>query len=205
LEGPSVPAMTLVSAFVLLFLVMDPFGNVPVFLAALSPVAPERRRLVIARELLIALGVLVVFLFAGPALLDGLGISEPALSIAGGIILFLIALRMIFPPSPQQVMAEDLDGEPFIVPLAIPFVAGPSAMASVMLLVSGDPARRPVWLAALVLAWAATALILLLANRLSRFLGRRGLVAMERLMGMVLTALAVEMFVRGLAAGPLGG
>lgn len=194
--------MSLLSAFVLLFFVMDAFGNIPLFLAALAPVAPARRRVVVARELLIALGVLVLFLFAGPAILRGLGISEASLSIAGGIILFLIALRMIFPQH-HGTMAEVSDpeeaddAEPFVVPLAIPFVAGPSAMASVMLLVSREPARWPEWLAALVLAWAATAAILLLAPRLARVLGRRGLVAIERLMGMVLTALAVEMVVRG--------
>src|SRR5690606_29127253 len=186
-----VAAMTFVSAFVLLFLVMDPAGNVPMFLSALQPVAPERRRWVVARELLIALGVLLVFFFAGPYLLRILGISEPALTIAGGIILFLIALRMIFPS--HGTLAEDVAGEPFVVPLAIPFVAGPSAMASVMLLVSTEPARWPVWLAALALAWAVSAAILLLSNRLAAFLGERGLIAIERLMGMVLTAIAVEM------------
>ena len=191
--------MTLISAFVLLVLVMDPFGNVPMFLAALAPVAPARRRLVIVRELLIALGVLVLFLFAGPTVLHGLGISESALSIAGGIILFLIALRMIF-PAPGGTAGEEVEGEPFVVPLAIPFVAGPSAMAAVMLVMSADPHRWPTWLAALLLAWTVSALILLLANRLSRFFGRRGLIAIERLMGMILTAVAVEMFMRGIAA-----
>ncbi|HEX8299297.1 MAG TPA: MarC family protein [Rubricoccaceae bacterium] len=189
--------MSLLSAFVLLFFVMDAFGNIPLYLAALAPVAPERRRRVVARELLIALGVLVLFLFAGPAILRGLGISQEALSIAGGIILFLIALRMIFPQHHGTMAEEAIDAEPFVVPLAIPFVAGPSAMATVMLLVSRESARWPEWLAALVLAWAATAAILLLAPRLARALGRRGLIAIERLMGMILTALAVEMVVRG--------
>ena len=191
--------MTLVSAFLLLFLVMDPAGNVPVFLSALKPVPPERRRLVVVRELLIALGVLVLFLFAGPTVLQALGISEQALSIAGGIILFLIALRMIFPGQGSPA-GDEIEGEPFVVPLAIPLLAGPSAMASVMLVMSTDPDRWPTWLAALLLAWSASALILLLANRLSRFFGRRGLIAIERLMGMILTAVAVEMFMRGLAA-----
>ena len=195
--------MSLVSAFVLLFFVMDAFGNIPLFLSALAPVESSRRRRIVARELLIALGVLVLFLFAGPVMLRGLGISEASLSIAGGIILFLIALRMIFPQHHGTMdeaadPSEPADLEPFVVPLAIPFVAGPSAMASVMLLVSREPERWPTWLAALVLAWAATAAILLLAPRLARALGRRGLVAIERLMGMVLTALAVEMVVRGL-------
>ena len=192
--------MSVVSAFVLLFFVMDAFGNIPLFLAALAPVEPARRRRVVVRELLIALGVLVVFLFAGPSVLETLGISERSLSIAGGIILFLIALRMIFPQQHGTMAEEPVDAEPFVVPLAIPFVAGPSAMASVMLLVSREPLRWPEWLAALVLAWAATAAILLLAPRLARVLGRRGLIAIERLMGMVLTALAVEMVVRGVGS-----
>ena len=191
--------MTLVSAFLLLFLVMDPAGNVPVFLSTLAPVSPERRRLVIVRELLIALSVLVLFLFAGPTVLQALGISEQALSIAGGIILFLIALRMIF-PGQGGATGDEIEGEPFIVPLAIPLLAGPSAMASVMLVMSTDPARWPTWLAALLLAWTASAIILLLANRLSRIFGQRGLIAIERLMGMILTAVAVEMFMRGVAA-----
>lgn len=194
--------MTLFSAFMLLFLVMDPAGNVPLFMTALEPVAPERRMRVIARELLIALGILVLFLFTGPALLRALGISEHGLAIAGGIILFLIALRMIFPQ--HGGFAEDVRGEPFIVPLAIPFVAGPSAMATVMLVMSADPLRWPEWLAALGLAWAASSAILLAAPRLRRVLGRRGLLAIERLMGMVLTALAVEMVLRGLRGAGVG-
>ena len=195
---PAAAPMSLVSAFVLLFFVMDAFGNIPLFLAALAPVASERRRRVVARELLIALGVLVLFLFAGPVILNGLGISQGSLSIAGGIVLFLIALRMIFPQHHGTMAEEAVDHEPFVVPLAIPFVAGPSALATVMLLVSREPGRQLEWLVALVLAWAATAAILLLAPRLVRALGARGLIAIERLMGMILTALAVEMVVRGL-------
>lgn len=189
--------MTLLSAFVLLFVVMDAFGNIPMFLSAVAPVAPERRQRVIARELGIALAILILFLFAGPYVLRGLGISEEALSIAGGIILFIIALKMIFPQVGHG--GEESVDEPFVVPLAIPFVAGPSAMATVMLVMSEDPARWPTWLAALVLAWSVTAVILLGASRLAKALGRRGLVALERLMGMVLTAVAVEMFLRGLS------
>lgn len=191
--------MTLISAFFLLFLVMDPAGNIPLFMAALAPVEPERRKRVIIRELLIALCVLVLFLFVGPTVLATIGISQEALAVAGGIILFLIALRMIFPGKGNPT-ADDVIGEPFIVPLAIPFLAGPSAMASVMLIMSSDPTRWPVWLLAVCLAWFASAAILLLGNQLSRFFGKRGLIAIERLMGMVLTAVAVEMFMRGLQA-----
>ncbi|HEX9671667.1 MAG TPA: MarC family protein [Thermoanaerobaculia bacterium] len=189
--------MTVFSAAVLFFLVLDPFGNIPFFLSALDRVEQGRRRRVVARELLVALAVLVLFLFTGQWLLRLLGIAEPALTLAGGIILFLIALRMIFPASrPHE---EEIEGEPFIVPLAVPYVAGPSAMASVLFIMNRDPGRWPEWLAAVLLAWGATGAILFFASGLSRHLGRRGLVAMERLMGMVLTALAVQMFMSGVS------
>jgi MarC family membrane protein len=189
--------MTAASAAILLFLVMDPLGNLPLFLSALQAVPHERQLRVVARELIIALVILVAFLFTGPFVLRALHISEQALTIAGGIVLFLIALRMVFPTS-ERTLNEGLDGEPFIVPLAIPYVAGPSTLATVLLLMSREPGRWPEWLVALTLAWAAGAVILLLGSRLSRLLGPRGLIAMERLMGMVLVALAVEMFIQGL-------
>lgn len=193
--------MTIFSAALLLFLVMDPFGNVPVFLSVLRPVKPDRRRRVIARELLLALGFLIAFLFGGGYVLDFIGISESTLTVAGGIILFLIALRMVF-PTPGGVFgsdAEEATGEPILVPLAIPLVAGPSALASVLFMMSSNPARWLEWLAALGLAWAATGAVLLLAPNLARLMGRRGLVAVERLMGMVLTAIASKMVLTGVA------
>jgi multiple antibiotic resistance protein len=190
--------VTLGSAFILLFLVIDPFGNVPFFVAALRGVAPERHRAIVLRELLFALGVMVVFLFAGGPLLAVLAISEPALSIAGGVILFLIAVRMVFPPPGRG--AEEVDGEPFLVPLAVPYVAGPSVLAAELLLMSREPEHWRVWLAALVLAWLATAVIVWLGSRVAARLGQRGLMAVERLMGMVLVAIAVQMFLDGLDA-----
>ena len=190
--------MTLASACVLLFLVIDPFGNVPFFVAALQRVAPERHRRIVLRELGFALALMVLFLFLGRPLLAALAISGPALSIAGGVILFLIALRMVFPAPGRG--AEDLDGEPFLVPLAVPYVAGPSVLATLLLLMSREPGRWPVWLAALALAWLATAAILLAGSRMAARLGKRGLMAVERLMGMVLVALAVQMFLDGLDA-----
>ena len=188
--------MTLLSAAVLLFLVMDPLGNVPFFLSALRQVDPGRVRRVIVRELLIALGVLVCFLFAGRYVLAVLQISEPALSLAGGVILLLIALRMIF-PSGERSMREEVEGEPFVVPLAIPYVAGPSAFATELLLMSREPERWPVWLAALLLAWAATALIIYFGSGMRRLLGDKGLVAIERLMGMILVTVAIQMVMTG--------
>src|SRR5262245_56891505 len=188
--------MTIASAAILFFLVMDPLGNIPFFLSALKPVEPARRTRVVLRELLIAYAVMTAALFLGKPLLDLLQISEPALTIAGGVILFLIALRMVF-PSPDRPLQEDARGEPFIVPLAIPYVAGPSLLATELLLISRDPGRWPEWLAALTLAWAATAVIVSLGSLLSAYLGEKGLVALERLSGMVLVAVAVQMFLTG--------
>ena len=188
--------MTLASAIVLLFLVIDPFGNVPFFVSALKQVDAARRRRVIIRELLIAYAVMVVFLFFGEPLLRVLGISGPALTIAGGVILFLIALRMVF-PNRNRSAGEELEGEPFIVPLAIPYVAGPSVLAVEMLLMSDEPSRWPIWLTAVTVAWAATSVIVFFGSQVAERLGPRGLVAIERLMGMILVAIAIQMFLTG--------
>ena len=196
--------MTTFSAAILLFFVMDPIGNIPLFLAALKPVDPARRFRVVGRELLIAYALLVAFLFVGRPLLSMLAISEPALTIAGGIVLFLIALRMVF-PAEHGKLGEDIDGEPFVVPLAVPYIAGPSALATVLLMTSRDPARRADWFFALSAAWLASAVILLLGARLSQFLGAKGITAIERLMGMVLVASAVQMFLDGVEKVGLGG
>ena len=151
--------------------------------------SPDReRRLRLVLRVVLALGVMLALL----------GISEPSLTLAGGIILFLISLRMIFPRLALG-FDEEIEGEPFIVPLAIPFVAGPSAMASVLFIMNREPERWPEWLLALVLAWLATGLVLVGATSVQRFLGRRGLVAMERLMGMLLATLSVQMFMQGVA------
>jgi len=187
--------MSILSAAFLLFLVMDPVGNVPLFLAALKDVDPLRRRRVVLRELLIALLVLVFFLFFGKKLLALLQISEPALSIAGAIILFLIAVRMIFSIEEES---RNPAGEPFIVPLAVPLVAGPSAMTTVLLFTTRQPDFWAHSLLALILAWTASAIILLGASTLAYYLVERVLLASERLMGMLLTVIAVEMFLSGL-------
>lgn len=192
--------MEIISAATLLFLVMDPLGNIPIFLSVLDDVAPERRTRVLIRELLLALVVLVLFLFFGQYLLGFLQLSEHSIRIAGGIILFLIALKMVFPVRRSMHDTEVLQGEPLLVPLAIPLVAGPSAMAVVMLMASNDPSRMAEWLIALFAAWLLSSLILVSATGLKRFLGQRGLIAMERLMGMLLIALAVQMLLEGISA-----
>lgn len=188
--------MTIVSATILLFLILDPLGNVPVFLSLLKPLPPARRRVVLVRELLIALGVLFVFLWAGKIVLDAMHIRQESVSIAGGIVLFLIGIRMIF-PTPEGLLGELPEGEPFIVPMAIPLVAGPSGMAAVILMGSSEPNRLSEWSLALFLAWLATAIILFSATYLYKVLGTRVLTAVERLMGMLLVTLSVQMFLDG--------
>jgi len=189
--------MEVLSTAFLLFLVLDPVGNIPAFLAVLNSVPPERHTRIILREMLIALATLVLFLLLGQYILAALQVSYSSLGVAGGIIMFLIALRMVF-PVPRGLAPEDLDGEPFIVPLAIPLVAGPAAMATLMLLMARRPQDWLKWLAALLLAWSVSGGILLFAERLGRLLGKRTLNAIERLMGLILTAVAVEMFINGL-------
>jgi MarC family membrane protein len=184
------------SAAVLLLLVIDPFGNVPIVIAALSNVGAERRTRVVFRECVVAYVILLVFMLVGRAFLQWMQLSEVSLAIAGGIILFLIALRMVF-KHPEGVFGDPPGTEPFVVPLAIPAIAGPSALATVMLMVSRDPSHRLAWIAALTVAMAITTLVLLAAYRLQRVLGERGMIAVERLMGLVLTALAVQMLLDG--------
>ena len=191
--------MTVASAAVLLFLILDPLGNIPIFLSVLKPLPPARQRIVVARELLIALIVLMAFLWGGKYALEVMHLRQESVSIAGGIVLFLIGLRMIFPP-PEGLMGELPDGEPFIVPLAIPMVAGPSGMAAVMLMGSNEPDRMGAWSLALLVAWAATAFILFSATYLYKWLGASVLTAIERLMGMIVVALSVQMFLDGIAA-----
>ncbi len=191
--------MDFVSAALLLFLTMDPLGNVPLFLSILESVPDKRRLKVVSRELLLALLIMVIFLYLGQPVLDALKLSPESISIAGGIILFLIALKMVFPVPRAAAADEAIDGEPLLVPLAVPLIAGPSTLAILMLLVSREPGQQQIWLLALLAAWFVSAIILLAATRLQKLLGKRGLIAMERLMGLVLVALSVQMFLDGIA------
>lgn len=185
------------SAVVILLLVVDPVGNIPLFVLLLRNVEPARRVRVIVREWAIAFGVLIVFALFGNSILELLGLSGVSLNIAGGVILFLIALRMIF-RRPEGVFGDTADGEPFIVPLAIPSIAGPTAIATVVLLVSRAPERMLEWIGAIAIAMLATLVFLLTAERTSKLVGERGLLAFERLMGLILTAIAIEMLLRGI-------
>jgi multiple antibiotic resistance protein len=185
------------AAFLTILFVMDPLGNVPIFLSALKDVPDERRQRVIMRELGFAFLILLAFLLAGEALLNLLQLKQESISIAGGIILFLIAVKMIFPP-PRSDGNGLPEGEPFLVPLATPCVAGPSTMAVVMLFVHRDPSRLPEVGLALFGAWLVSCLVLMASPLLYRVLGERGLIATERLMGMLLVIIAVQMFFEGI-------
>ncbi|MDO5677835.1 MAG: MarC family protein [Propionibacteriaceae bacterium] len=187
----------MLSAALMFFLVMDPLGNVPLFLTALRNTPEERRQWVILRELLIALVVMVAFLFAGQGMMQILSIENSALEAAGGVILLLIAIRMVFPTPERNLREPHTDDEPFIVPLAVPYVAGPSLLAIEVVLISQNPEKWAEYLGALALAWLATAVILYMSGFLRRVVGDKTLIAMERLMGMLLVILAVQMMFEG--------
>lgn len=189
--------MTLYTATITLILVMDPLGNIPVFLSVLSRVPAAKRPWIVLREAFIAFLILTLFFFFGKYILVGMQISEPALGIAGGIILFLIAINMIFPHGEGNAHIKNMV-DPFIVPLATPLVAGPSTMAMVMLFASQQPHHMWLMFLALFIAWFISTFILFFSVKLRKFFGERGLIAIERLMGMVLTTMAVQMFLTGI-------
>jgi multiple antibiotic resistance protein len=185
------------SAAITLFLIMDPLGNLPVFMSVLKTIEPKRRKIVLARELLFSLIIMFTFLFSGQVVLDFLNVRQESVSIAGGIILFLIGLKMIF-PQPGGVTGLASGEEPFIVPLAIPMIAGPSVLAALILLANQDHSRMLDWSMALGAAWLASASILMLSSKIHRLLGERGLIAIERLMGMILIMISIQMLLDGI-------
>lgn len=189
--------LSFASAVVILFLVIDPLGNIPLFVSLLRSVEPARRVRVILREWTIALALLLGFVFAGEGVLRLFGLSDASLNIAGGVILFLIALGMIFRPGAGTFAGTE--GEPFLVPLAVPAIAGPGTIATVIVLASRAPERGLEWAAAVSVAMLASLVVLVFAERLARRADRRALAAVERLFGLILTALAVEFVLRGVA------
>lgn len=189
------------SSTILLVLITDPLGNIPFFISALKHVKPERRRIVVVRECLIAFAALLLFLVAGRPILRVLHLSEDALRVSGGVVLLLIAIRMIFPEHGIRLGEDEgEEREPFIVPVAIPLIAGPSAMATVLLMSTPDPARMLSLAGALTVTIAITALVFVSSTRIQKVLGDQAITAMERLMGLVLTAIAVEMLLGGIAS-----
>ena len=185
------------SAVILLTLVTDPFGNMPLVNAMLGGLAESRRRVVIVRECLIAYILLLLFMFGGKSFLALMHLSPTSLSIAGGVILFMIAIRMVFAKL-SGTFGSESDAEPFIVPLAVPLIAGPSALATVMLMASRDPELVGMWAAAITVTMLLTTVVLLAGAKLHRWLGEHAMQAIERLMGLILTAIAVEMLLAGI-------
>ena len=182
----------IIYAAVLLILIMDPLGNLPIFMSVLKHTEPKRRRAIMVRELLIALLVMLVFLFAGEKILAFLSLRAETVSISGGIILFLIAIKMIFPSASGNSSGLPAGEEPFIVPLAIPLVAGPTILATLMLLSHQYPNQMG------HLAWGGTFVILLQSSLFLRLLGEKGVNALERLMGLILVMMATQMFLDGI-------
>lgn len=185
--------------FILLLLVTDPFGNVPLFVTALKDVPQARRGRIVVRECAIAFGLLLLFMFFGRHFLTALQLTDISLRIGGSVILLIIAIRMIF-PHPDGVLGKSEHGEPFIVPLAIPALAGPSALATVLLFSSQTTEEVMVHVAALASVFVVWLAVFLGAERLQQVLGAQVMTAFERLMGLILTAMSIEMLLSGIRA-----
>ncbi|MBX3620085.1 MAG: MarC family protein [Rhizobacter sp.] len=194
---------TFLSAFILLLLVLDPLGSLPIFIPVMRQVPAHRRSWVALREVGIAFAVLFAFMFLGEGFLRVMHLSERSLEVAGGVILLMVAIRMIF-GAEGGIYGTPEGREPFIFPLAVPLLAGPSAMATVLLLASRQPERVMTWVLALTVAMAISGLVLLACERIRRLLGDSVVAALEKLMGLVLTAIAVEMILAGLKRYFLG-
>ena len=191
--------MQVISLAITLFFVLDPFGNLPIVLSLLHKVEESRRWKVVLRESLIALFLLVVFYAVGPQFISLLGVDSSDLTICGGVVLGIIALKLVFPDEGGSHNKEQ-DAEPFIVPLAIPLMAGPSALATVMIMAAQSAAQPLAGLGMMTLAWFVTALLLILGVRLGSFIPSRLLVAFERLSGLLLAVISVHMIMTGVRA-----
>ncbi|MGB1150765.1 MAG: MarC family protein [Candidatus Pseudothioglobus sp.] len=189
--------MTVLAAIFLLIIIMDPIGNVPVFLSILKNIPLERRKKIIIRELIIAFAILLFFMFIGRYLLQLLQIEQSSLGIAGGIILFIIAIRMIFPGT-KPMFTHNEEAEPLVVPLAIPMLAGPSAIAAVILLMAQEPSRWIEWIFVVFVASLISGIILISSEALGSKLGNRALTAIERLMGIFLIMVSVDFILDGI-------
>lgn len=189
----------IISSTILLSLIMDPLGNLPIFMSILKNLEIKRRKIILIRELVISLFIMLLFLFAGEKILAYLNLRTETVSISGGIILFLIAVKMIFPSQDMNNFSECIE-EPFLVPLAVPLVAGPSLLATLMLLSHQYKNNMSYLVISLIIAWFITTFILLLSNFFLRLLGNKGINALERLMGLILVMLATQMLLDGIRA-----
>lgn len=189
--------MSIFSYVFTFFLLMDSIGNIPIYISLLNQYPPKRQLYIILREMIIALVVIILFFFLGDLLLDLLDIKKDAVQMAGGVILFLIAIKMIFPQT-KEVNKEEIGEEPFIVPLAIPLIAGPSILATVIVY-SHQANSSSLILISLLIAWLLSLIVLLASPFLQRLLGKRGIKACEKLMGLILTLISVEMLLKGIS------
>jgi multiple antibiotic resistance protein len=190
------PLVDIISAVVPLFLTMDPLGNIPLYVSVLKVVPPERRRVVLVREIAFAYLVMLAFLLLGNYIMRFLRLDQSTISISGGVVLFLIALRMIFPGN-GAASGDSLEGEPFLFPLAVPLFSGPSVLATLLLMQRAEAADTRLLLLAMTIAWALSGVILLSSTFFYRILRERGLLAVERLMGMLLVMVALQMLMNG--------
>ena len=181
----------------LMLLMADPVGNIPLTLACLKTVPNQRRLWVLARECVIAGGILILAMFFGRQFTQMLGLSDAALSIGGAVIVMLMAIRMVF-PSKEGIFGETPGGEPMIVPLAVPAIAGPSTIATIIMLAAAQPGRLLEWGAVIVVTMVVCFAVLGSAEWLQRRLGDKVTMAIERLTGLILAMMATQMFLGGL-------
>ena len=193
--------MELISSYIItLILVMDPFGNIPLFITALKRVPTERRKKVLVRELMIALFIMMLFLFAGAKMLAWLGIARYSLGVSGGIVLFIMSIKLVFNSlEDEQTQVNQKDEEPFVVPLAIPLIAGPASLSMLLILSAGAPSKVIYLFIAVLIASFLNGIVLLLSFPISNILGRRGLIALERLTGLLMVLISVNMMMGGIS------
>lgn len=186
--------MTFITITLILFLIMDPLGKISSFLSVLQPIPLSEQKRIIFREMLIALGFMVAFFYIGDFILYVFEVSETAVNLTAGMILFLVAIKILFPGSKGERIHGHFGASPFIVPLAIPLIAGPALLATIMLF-SGR--EGSIVLPAIILAWLIASILLYYSSFLSRTLGRNGLLALEQVMGMILVLLSIQRFMEG--------
>lgn len=188
--------MSLFNITVTLFLIMDPVGNLSSYISMVKELDPKRQKWIVFREMLIALVVMLFFNYLGEYIFNFLDLSETTVRLSSGVILFLIAIKILFMAS-DSPRANLPKGEPFVFPLAVPLIAGPALMATIMLYAHLEPTQS-VMIFAILIAWFLSILIFLFAGPIKRILGNNGLMACERLIGMVLVLVAIQRFLEGI-------
>jgi multiple antibiotic resistance protein len=191
-------SFSIISTMLLLLFVLDPFGNIPLLLSILKNATPKQRYKIIIRESIIGLMILMVFFFFGEKFLNIFHLQTESITIAGGIIFFIISLKMIFPNAHGDSIFATKEEDPLVVPIAMPLIAGPGALATILVLVQTNQEHLPSLFVSLFLAWIISGAILLFSPLFYKVLKNKGLTALERLMGMLLLIMAVQMFIDGI-------